>query len=341
MPELRKDPVIGRWVIIATERAKRPHDFQTSAEPSREGGCPFCEGSEDMTPPEVYAIREPGLPSNAPGWRVRVVPNLYPVLQVEGDLEKRAYGMYDRMHGIGAHEVIVETPRHLASFTPLPDRQVAEVLLVYRERLLDLQKDRRLAYGMLFKNVGKAAGASLEHTHSQLIVTPVVPRRVTEELAGAQRHFDYRGRCVFCDIVYQELGMEERIVMATDRFLAIAPYASRFPFETWILPRDHGSHFESLTAPDAEDLAFLLNRVLGRIERALDRPAYNFMVHTAPFHAGEMASYHWHIEIIPRVTRTAGFEWGTGFYINPVPPESAAEYLRKTPDEVFDPAAES
>lgn len=332
MPELRKDPVIGRWVIVAEERAKRPTDLHVPAADLATGFCPFCPGNESKTPPEVFAYRDPGRPRDGAGWHVRVVPNKFPVLRVEGALDKRAYGMYDRMQGIGAHEVFIETPEHLRSLTPLPDRHVADVLTAYRERLLDLRRDERLKYGMLFKNVGQAAGASLEHTHSQLIVTPVVPRRVTEELVGAQRHFEYRGRCVFCDIIYQELGMDERIVMVTDRFIALAPYASRFPFETWILPREHASHYETLSGAEIEDLAFVLKRVLRRLEGALGAPPYNYMVHTGPFNGGHLEHYHWHIEIIPRLTRTAGFEWGTGFYINPVPPESAAEYLRKTPD---------
>lgn len=332
MPELRKDPVIGRWVIVAEERAKRPTDLITPEEPSSPGFCPFCPGHESKTPPEVFAYREPGTARDGAGWRVRVVPNKFPVLRVEGALDKRAYGMYDRMRGIGAHEVFIETPEHLRSLTPLSDRHVADILTAYRERLLDLCRDDRLKYGMLFKNVGRAAGASLEHTHSQLIVTPVVPRRVSDELEGARKHFEYRGRCVFCDIIQQELGMDERIVMVTDRFIALAPYASRFPFETWILPREHASHYETLRSPEIEDLAFVLKRVLTRLEGALGAPPYNYMVHTGPFNGGALDHYHWHIEIIPRLTRTAGFEWGTGFYINPVPPESAAEYLRKTPD---------
>jgi UDPglucose--hexose-1-phosphate uridylyltransferase len=251
---------------------------------------------------------------------------------VEGDLEKRAHGMYDRMRGIGAHEVFIETPEHETNLTALSDSHVAEVLLLYRERLVDLQKDGRMAYGLLFKNVGRAAGASLEHTHSQLIVTPVVPRRVSEEISGARRFYDNRDRCVYCDILDQEMSVDERLVMVTDRFVAITPYASRFPFETWVLPRRHSARFESSTQEELDDLGFLLKRVLGRIEVALDRPPYNYMIHTSPLREDPKEHFHWHLEIIPRVTKTAGFEWGTGFYINPVPPEAAADFLRKTGD---------
>jgi UDPglucose--hexose-1-phosphate uridylyltransferase len=209
---------------------------------------------------------------------------------------------------------------------------VAEVLNAYKARLLDLKRDRRLHYGMLFKNVGLAGGASLEHTHSQLIATPVVPRRVIEEVQGSRRFFDYRDRCVYCDIIDQEMSSDERMVMSTDRFVVVTAYAARFPFEMWLLPRRHQSHFEAMTPEETEELAFVLKRVLRRLERALEKPPYNYLLHTAPFNAESLDSFHWHLEIIPRVTRTAGFEWGTGFYINPVPPETAAEFLRKMED---------
>jgi len=333
MPELRKDPVIGRWVIVAEERAQRPHDFHSESTAPTGGFCPFCEGHESKTPPEIFALREPGTAPNSPGWRVRVVPNKFPVLRVEGKIEKRAHGMYDRMRGLGAHEVFIETPNHLCSLTALEDSHVTEVLTAYQIRMTDLKRDRRLAYGMLFKNVGRAGGASLEHTHSQLIATPVVPRRVAEEVAGAKQFYDYRDRCVFCDIIDQELSVDERVVLVTDRFVAVTPYASRFPFETWVLPRRHSSHFEDSSPEELEDLAFLLKRTLLRIENALENPPYNYMLHTGAFSTGPLEHYHWHIEIIPRVTQTAGFEWGTGFYINPVSPEAAAGFLRRTPEE--------
>jgi UDPglucose--hexose-1-phosphate uridylyltransferase len=333
MPELRKDPVIGRWVIIATERAKRPHDFHGDPEPPKGGFCPFCGGNETKTPPEVFAYRAPTSSPDEPGWRVRVVPNKFPVLRIEGEPEKRAAGMYDRMQGIGAHEVFIETPQHLTSMTPLSDPEVTEIMRSYKERLIDLAKDPRLHYGMLFKNVGLAAGASLEHTHSQLIVTPIVPQRILERLSGARRFYEFHDRCVYCDIIDQELSVESRLVMETESFLAITPYASRFPFETWVLPKEHSSRFESTSNADLADLGFLLKRVLGRIEKALEHPPYNFMIHNTGFRMPDYEHYHWHIEIIPRVTRVAGFEWGTGFYINPVPPEDAAEFLRNTNDE--------
>ncbi len=328
MPELRKDPIVGRWVIIAHERAKRPHDFKGEEQHVQGGLCPFCEGNEAHTPPEIIAYRERGTRPNGPGWRIRVVPNKFPALKVEGNLNKRGDGIYDKMAGIGAHEVIIESPKHHISMVELSEDNIREVLWVYRDRLVDLKKDSRLVHGMLFKNVGTAAGASLEHSHSQLIVTPIVPISVWEEMTGALEFFNYRGRCIYCDMVQQELSAEKRIVLDTTHFTAFCPYASRFPFETWIVPKAHSSHFENIPKPGVDDLGSMLRLVLNKLELALDNPAYNYIIHTAPFDHKELPHYHWHIEVIPRLTKVAGFEWGSGFYINPVPPEDAAGFLR-------------
>lgn len=328
MPDLRKDPIVGRWVIVAKSRAKRPHDFESTARMRSGGFCPFCEGNEDATPGEIVAYRRAGTHANREGWRVRVVPNKFPALEIEGDLQKRGDGIYDMMRGVGAHEVIIESPQHLLSTADLEEDELREVFWVYRDRLVDLKKDPRLVYGMIFKNVGEQAGASLEHTHSQLIVTPIVPINVWEEMTGSLEFYNYRGRCVFCDMIQQELASEKRVVLDTPRFLAFCPFASRFPFETWILPKSHSSHYENIQKIGVEDLAGVMREVIAKIEVALDRPAYNYIIHTAPFDSQELPHYHWHIEIIPRLTKTAGFEWGTGFYINPVPPEDAAAFLR-------------
>ena len=328
MPDLRKDPIVGRWVIVAKSRAKRPRDFVSTPQLVPGSFCPFCEGHEAYTPNEILAYRPAGSPVNGTGWRVRAVPNKFPALEIEGDLHKRGEGIYDMMRGVGAHEVIIESPRHLLSTSELSAEALSEVLSVYRDRVADLKKDPRLVYGMLFKNVGAAAGASLEHTHSQLIVTPIVPITVVEEIKGALQFYQYRGRCVFCDMVQQELANEKRIVLDTPGFVAFCPFASRFPFETWILPKVHASHYESIQKQGVEELARVLRQVVANIEAALDRPGYNYIVHTSPFDSQELGHYHWHIEIIPRLTQTAGFEWGTGFYINPVPPEEAAAFLR-------------
>jgi len=328
MPELRKDPIVGRWVIIAHERAKRPRDFRSEAPPVEPSVCPFCEGQEDKTPPEILAYRNFGSRPNGPDWRIRVVPNRFPALKIEGSLNKRGDGIYDMMEGIGAHEVIIESPDHHKSMATLREENIREVLWAYRDRLVDLKKDNRLVHGMLFKNVGAAGGASLEHTHSQLIVTPIVPVSVWEEMTGSLEFFHYRGRCIYCDMVQQELAVEKRIVLDSPHFTAFCPFASRFPFETWIVPKAHSCHFENIPKPSVDDLGHVLHQVLSKLELALDRPAYNYIIHTAPFDHGELPHYHWHIEIIPRLTNVAGFEWGSGFYINPVSPESAAGFLR-------------
>jgi UDPglucose--hexose-1-phosphate uridylyltransferase len=328
MPELRKDPIVGRWVIIAPDRAKRPIASKNEPSPTGSAFCPFCEGHEENTPSEILAYRDRHSNSNERGWRVRVVPNKFPALQVEGELHKRGEGIYDMMNGVGAHEVIVECAFHEVSMANFSEDHIREILWVYRDRLVDLKKDKRLVYGMVFKNVGAAAGASLEHSHSQLIVTPIVPINVSEEMTGSLEFFDYRGRCIYCDMIDQELATEKRIVTDSPNFVCFTPYASRFPFEMWIVPKHHNSHYENIQKGELDELGTVLKTVLMKLEIALDRPSYNYIIHTSPFDAQSLPHYHWHMEIIPRMTRLAGFEWGSGFYINPVPPEQAAAYLR-------------
>lgn len=330
MPELRKDPIVGRWVIIAPDRAKRPEDYTSEFKLNGSKFCPFCAGNEDATPSEILAYRQPGSERNRPGWRVRVVPNKFPALQVEGNLDKRGDGMYDLMNGVGAHEVIIECPQHVTNLSALSTEHIREVLWVYRDRLVDLKRDPRLVHGLIFKNKGAPAGASLEHSHSQLIVTPVVPISVWEEMTGSLEFYNYRGRCIYCDMIQQELANGGRVVLDTPDFIVFCPFASRFPFETWILPKQHSSQFENIQRQGIEGLGMVLKNILGKLEVALDDPPYNYVIHTAPFDTSELAHYHWHVEMFPRLTRVAGFEWGSGFYINPVLPEEAAGFLRET-----------
>ena len=332
MPELRKDPVVGRWVIISTERSRRPTSFEPAPAVKAPSFCPFCPGNEDKTPPEVWARRLNGGAPNSSGWTVRVVPNKFPALQIEGTLDRRGEGLYDKMNGVGAHEVVIETPTHDQDLADLTVDQFRQVLIAYRERVTDLHRDRRFRYVLVFKNHGAQAGATLEHTHTQLIATPIIPRTLQEEIEGARSYFELKERCVFCDIVQQETAENtgRRVVTMNDRFLAIEPFAPRFPFETWILPKQHDSAFQSVTDDEAlADLATLFKDVLSRLNRALDRPPYNFAIHTAPVSDTDLEYYHWHIEIMPKLTRVAGFEIGSGFYINPTPPEDAAQYLRE------------
>lgn len=330
MPELRRDPVIGRWVIISTERGKRPIDIPAGWQgPRRPAFCPFCPGNEDKTPPEILAFRSSDSHRDGPEWSVRVVPNKFPALQIEGEMDRRAEGLYDKMNGIGAHEVIIETPHHEQELSALPATAIEQVLRAYRVRMVDLKRDRRFRYLMLFKNHGEAAGATLEHGHTQLIATPIVPKRVQEEIDGALQHFNHKERCIFCDIIAQERGDGRRLVGENDDYLAFVPFASRFPFETWLLPKKHESHFEEGDLGRYAPLAQILKTTLMRIGKALNSPPYNFVLHTTPCSQPALDHYHWHIEIMPKLTKVAGFEWGTGFYINPTPPEEAAEYLRE------------
>jgi len=329
MPELRKDPVVGRWVIISTERAKRPSDFKPEIEPAENASdCPFCEGKEGSTPPEIMAYRQNGTSPNEPGWRIRCVPNKFPALRIEGELDRTGEGMFDRMNGVGAHEVIIETPKHYKNITQLSVQEVEEVIWVYHDRCIDLKKDPRFRYIMIFKNKGLAAGASLHHTHSQLIALPVVPKRVSEEMISGREYFSFKERCVFCDIVRQEVREGSRLIAENNSFVAISPYAPRTPFETWILPKSHNPNFENAQKTEYENLARILLTTLKKIEVALGDPPYNYMIHTTPFHHEEIPYYHWHLEIMPKLVKFAGFELGAGFYINPTPPEQAAEFLR-------------
>jgi UDPglucose--hexose-1-phosphate uridylyltransferase len=330
LPELRKDPIVGRWVIISTERARRPHEYKADSSPLRPVSfCPFCPGHEDKTPNEVLAYREPGGKPNGPGWKLRVVPNKFPALKIEGDLDRQGEGLYDKMNGVGAHEVIIECDRHEPQMSELDEASIEAVLWAYRDRILDLKNDTRFRYVMVFKNQGSAAGASLEHTHSQLIALPIVPRSVAEEMTGARRHHEYKERCIFCDIVKQELTDGRRVIYQNPHFVVVSPFAPKQPFETWIIPRIHGARYEEGTRPQYAALAEALRQALRRLSVALDKPPYNFMLHTAPLHDKEAEQfYHWHFEIMPTLTKVAGFEWGSGFYINPTPPEDAATFLR-------------
>lgn len=330
-PELRKDPLVGRWVIIAPDRLNRPQNIRNDGNGLDPGADdPFLEGNEEATPPEILAYREPHTQPNGPGWRVRVVPNKFPALRIEGDLTNRSDGMYDVISGIGAHEVIIECPQRETNLSRLTAENIRDVLWVYRDRLVDLKQDRRLVHGLIFKNKGALAGATLDHCHSQLIVNPVIPIVIQEEMQGAETYFRDRRRSIFADMLQQEQATGSRVVIDSPGFVVFCPYASRFPFETWIVPKNHTSHFENITRQDIDEMSTVLKQTLQKLEQALDDPPYNYVIHTAPFDVQEVGHYCWHLEIFPRLTRVAGFEWGSGFYINPVTPEQAAKFLRET-----------
>ncbi|MBC8499302.1 MAG: galactose-1-phosphate uridylyltransferase [Candidatus Atribacteria bacterium] len=335
MTELRKDPIIDNWVIISTERGRRPLDYTIKTEGKKKDSCVFCEGNEGETPPEVFAFRKKGTTENKPGWKVRVIPNKYPALQMEekGIIVVGA-GMLKKMDGLGVHEVIIETPHHQKDFDDLSVDNIVLILKTYRERYLYLSKDKRIKYILIFKNYGIDGGASLEHPHSQLIATPIIPQRIKEELNGGKEYFNHNGRCIFCDYIKQEIESKDRLIRETEKFVVISPFAARFPFEIWILPKYHSAYYEKINNDDILSLARIMKETLFKIKKKLNNPSYNFVIHTATskeFSAREQdldKKYHWHIEIIPRLTKIAGFEWGTGFYINTTSPEEAARILR-------------
>ncbi len=338
MPELRHDPIQKRWVIIASERGSRPDDFPVKHEEPIDGFCPFCEGNESKTPPEITAIRHNGSGPNQAGWEVRVVPNKFPALRIEGNLDRKGMGVHDRMNGVGAHEVIIESPRHDMNLADAPVEHIRRVIWMYRERLVDLLRDLRFKYILIFRNYGAAAGASLAHPHTQIIATPVTPLTLAGELYSAKEHYQDKERCLFCDVIQQELDSGERIVVATEHFVALTPFASRFPFEIFLAPRSHHHSFAEISDDMIHHLALALKEVLLRSKKCLNDPPYNFLIHTIPnvkvrprrrdYWGTIEVDFHWHVELMPRLTRIAGFEWGTGFYINPTAPEEAAKYLR-------------
>lgn len=332
MSELRRDPINGRWVIVDTEHPSSPSDFEYEHLRWRDGICPFCYTHETMTPPEIDAVRPAGGAANTPGWQVRVVANKFPALEIEGELDKRGLGMFDMANGVGAHEIIIETPDHSRDISELPEEQVEKIIAMYCRREKDLSKDERFKYIIIFRNYGPAAGASLEHAHTQLIALPMVPKNVAEEMKGAHNYFVFRDRCIFCDIIRQEREEKERLITENKSFIAFCPYVSRFPFEFWIMPRKHKGCFCTMTADETKQLASILKESLTKLKIIFPEVSYNYMVHTAPLNGGETCgddgSYHWHIEVTPQLTRVAGFEWGTGFYSVVTPPELAAHFYR-------------
>jgi UDPglucose--hexose-1-phosphate uridylyltransferase len=331
MPELRKDPIVDRWVIISPERSMRPNSFYQPPDIEIDDFCPLCPGNEWVTPSEVLAYRKSNDKPNGPGWSLRVVPNKFPALRIEGEINPRSSGVTNWMQGVGAHEVIIETPDHDASLADIGYEKVTDVLLAYKERILDLKKDGRFAYIHVFKNYGRAAGATLKHSHSQLIALPIIPEIPAEELAGATDHFASKHSCIFCDMISQEFEEKKRIIIENEHFVSIAPFASRFSFEMWILPKVHQSRFEETGREGLASLAQILTESLRRLNYALQIPPYNYFIHNLPqkFERQWNQAYHWHIEIIPKLAHMAGFEMGSGIFINSTPPEEAAQFLRE------------
>ena len=329
MPEFRKDPVVDRWVIISTERAKRPQYDARNTEQEQADPCPFCAGNEAMTPPAVLTYPADKTHSHAANWSVRVVPNKYPAVVEEGSWIRQSDGIYESMSGLGVHEVVIESPEHVVNVETLSETRLEKILHVYRDRILTLRSDKRWRCILIYKNQGAQAGATLEHIHSQLIALPAVPKEVLEEIKGAKSYHECNGRCVHCEMISQEIRDRRRLVAEGERFIVLCPYASRFPYETWIIPKQHASSFQSGSTEDFSDLASSLRTTLIRLNQRLKNPPFNYIIHSSPLDETENAYYHWHIEILPKLTQAAGFEWGSGAHINSVAPEDAARLLRE------------
>jgi UDPglucose--hexose-1-phosphate uridylyltransferase len=315
------------WVVVTNDHPKGPSDylpFKPPYQPQEEtkGGCPFCPGNEGTTPKETFSLsREGG------GWSVRVIPNKFPFFHIEGEFDRRPEGMYDVMDAIGAHEIVVEAPEHKQSYAFMETPQIEKILFAYRERLMDLEKDRRFQQFLILKNY---PGVFNHHPHSHILAMPVIPRRIDEEVWGTLDYYQRKERCIFCDIIKEEILMKKRVVLETVHFLVFSPFASRYPFETWIVPKKHSPDFHHIDEEEMEDLSVAIQSLSIRFYKLLSDPPYSLAFHTSPiqsrFHRPE---YHWHIETRLRIGLREGFEWGTGFFVNPTPPEDAAAYLRK------------
>lgn len=340
MSEFRWDPLKRSWVIIENQRSRQPREFIIDRQKTAISICPFCPGQEARTPREVFALRPGGSMANTPGWLVRVVPNKFPVLRIEGDLNPQSAGLYRSMRGVGAHEVIIETADHARSLADLEVPETAAVLMAFRARLIDLRRDPRFRYLQIFKNHGVEAGAPLPHSHSQLMAVPITPPLIRNELNACLEHFRKTGRCLTCCLLADEIADGRRVVFNDGRFLVLAPYASSSPFELRLYPLQHNHDFALQDDREIAECARALQEMLRRLSRLLQDPPYNFILHTAPpipaqggkpgYWQTLAQDYHWHIELAPRLSQIAGFEWGSGFFINPLSPEDAARFLRDT-----------
>lgn len=333
MSEFRQDKATREWIVIATERAQRPHEFRvkrSSVDPTAAHGlCAFCPGNEAMTPPEFMAYRQGGQ-ANGPGWWIRVVPNKYPALTPERSLDRWvSEGFFRKMDGVGRHEVIIDGPHHDRPLPLMDDPQAEEILWVYRERFLALQEDARVKLIIIFKNHGMEAGSSIQHPHSQLIATSVVPLNIRNKLYEAARYYDEHGRCVYCDMVREELRDGGRVVMENEAFVVYHPFASRVPFETWIVPKAHEACFAMISPDESKAFARTLKATWLRLYQTLNDPDLNYVLHTRRSMYEVSESYHWHLQIIPHFTTAAGFELGSGIYINTALPEETAAFLRR------------
>ena len=335
MSELRQNRITGEWVIIASERASRPEDFHTEAEkppiPEYKPSCPFCPGNEDMTPPEVLADRE-DTSANAPGWQVRVIPNKYPALDPNIDADWFHEGnFFNGVRGFGVHDVIIDHPRHDLSVSSMSPLDVERLFFIYRERYRQLEKNEHILLINIFRNYGHKAGASLEHPHSQVIATPIIPTRIQLRLNMAKEYYQIHGRCITCDMIDRTLKVRERVVLETERYVVFHPFASQSPFETWVVPKRHCASFGEITNNECRELAQVMRDMLYRIHGSLGDPDYNYLIQASPTNTRYRERYHWYAQILPRVVQSVGFELSSGIYICTARPEQTADFLRQVP----------
>jgi len=328
MSEIRQNIAIREWVIIASERARRPHEFIQKKKVNKDGPdyvetCPFCPGNEHLAPPEIFSLRD-----DRGAWLVRSIPNKFPALRAEGDLIHRDEGIKRCMSGVGFHEVIVETPHHSHATALMDDQQVVKILEAYKCRYLEALGDDRIELVIIFKNHGQSAGTSLEHPHSQLIAVPVVPQHVRDRMEEAMRFYDDHRRCVFCEMLTEEIKLKERIILESADFVAFTPYAALSPFHIWILPKRHMSSFTQIDETEMRDFAGILRKVLKKLYLGLNDPDFNYVIRSIPAPYGETSFFHWYLSIVPRVSLAAGFELGSGMFINTSIPEENAEFLK-------------
>ncbi len=327
-PELRRDPITSNWVILAAGRSKRPHAPAAVQvqEGRRQRDCPFCEGRESETPAETCAFRE-GKGCDCPGWTIRVFPNKFPILaRATHTMDRNPATATDRRPAAGSHEVIVDSPFHNLTPWEIGRDQVLAMLQMYRDRILAYRSDALVEYVHIIRNHKAGGAASQEHPHSQLFGLPFIPPIIDNELSGFEREWSTEAACLMCDIIRDEEGNESRMVDANDSFVAFSPFASRLPYETWIVPREHQQRFEDCDHLDS--MAELMTGLLNRYRTQLGDPPFNYWIHTYPLH-GESRPYHWHLEIVPRITVPGGLEMGAGVWVNTVAPEDAATALRK------------
>lgn len=331
MSELRKDMVRDNWVVIATDRALKPNDFPINKQGIQNaefnGFCPFCEGNESFTPEEIAAYRPHNSRVNSTGWQMRTIPNKFSAFELNGVLKKEHNGIYSSYNGLGKHEVVVETPQHGKDLPAYSLEKIEMMLNMLKSRYNELSKDKRIKYIHMYKNCGLFAGASLGHSHSQIVGLPLVP----DENRGIARYFDVTGSCLLCDIAEQEIYDCQRVVFKTAHYVLICPYASRFAYETWIIPRKHTTHFGDIDDEEIGELAIVLKYYINAMMEVLNNPSYNMVFVSAPVNVEcPSEAYHWYIELIPRLIVTSGLEVGTGYYVNPVAPEISAGMLKQS-----------